>query len=134
MRNLDQERAAHAAVCIKRIKERNEKDDYAREAKKMPVRIMNAGLGQALVFLAAKAHRKDRINKILERLELDLKDWVIGKCAICSYSLDASLLENIIHQNATSDDLRRATNEVLAYLQWLNRFAEAYGLKGDDHE
>jgi CRISPR-associated protein Cmr5 len=35
-------------------------------------------------------------------------------------------LERIVQGN--SDFLRRATDEVLAYLLWLNRFAEAEGL------
>ena len=34
-----------------------------------------------------------------------------------------SLMESIIHGD--SEFMRRATDEALAYLQWLNRFAEA---------
>ena len=42
------------------------------------------------------------------------------------------LLERIVKGN--SDFLRRATDEVLAYLVWLKRFAEAEGLtdEGED--
>ena len=39
------------------------------------------------------------------------------------------LLEQIV--NGDSNFLRRATDETLAYLQWLNRFAEAEGLTED---
>ena len=39
---------------------------------------------------------------------------------------DDALLLAIIYGN--SDFLRRATDEVLAYLLWLNRFAEAENL------
>jgi len=130
MKNLDQERAAHAAACINAIKNDSHADDYAREAKKLPVRIMNSGLGQALVFIAIKAQKKE----ILNQLEVDLKNWIMNERGIYGQLPNGKLLYNVIDTRTTSDDLRRATNEILTYLQWLNRFAEAYGLKGEDNE
>lgn len=101
--------------------------EYAREAKKLPIRIMTSGLGQALAFLLSKA--KDK-KPNLRKLHDDLTDWVIQRRPMAAKQPD-SLLQSIIEDDSTF--LRRATDEVLAYLVWLNRFAEAEGLtEGED--
>lgn len=83
---------------------------------------MASGLGQALAFLKAKDYAPG--------LVAELSEWT----AIRMPPTDGEptdLLERIIRSD--SDFLRRATDEALAYLQWLNRFAEAEGLtEGDD--
>ncbi|HXG11851.1 MAG TPA: type III-B CRISPR module-associated protein Cmr5 [Gemmataceae bacterium] len=127
---LDQRRANHAWKAI--ISQATVKDgqrqyddkakEYAREARKLPTRILSAGLGQALAFILAKA--KDK-KPNLKRLHEDLTDWVIRQRPM-SAKKPNSLIESIIEGD--SDFLRRATDEVLAYLLWLNRFAEAEGL------
>lgn len=127
---LDQRRANHAwERIVGQAKVNNghrQYDDkakeYAREAKRLPSRIMAAGLGQALAFILAKA--KDK-KPNLKRLHDDLTDWVIKQRPMSAKKPD-SLMESIIEGD--SDFLRRATDEVLAYLLWLNRFAEAEGL------
>ena len=96
--------------------------EYAREAKKLPMRIMAAGLGQVLAFILAKA--KDK-KPNFKRLHEDLTDWVIKQRPMSAKKPD-SLMESIVEGD--SDFLRRATDEALAYLSWLNRFAEAEGL------
>lgn len=122
-KTLDQRRAAHAWKAIGQLKEWKKEDakEYAGEAKKLPMRIRAAGLGQALAFLLARA--KDK-KKNLKQLHDDLTDWVIYKRPLSAKK--NNLMESIIEGD--SDFLRRATDEVLAYLQWLNRFAEAEGL------
>jgi CRISPR-associated protein Cmr5 len=125
-KTLDQRRAEHAWEAIERIGEDQNAKEYAREAKKLPIRIMAAGLGQALSFILAKAkNSKPKLKKLHE----DITDWVIAKRGIPAKVPD-HLLESICRGD--SDFLRRATDEVLAYLQWLNRFAEAKGLSDDD--
>lgn len=128
---LDQRRASHAWKAILSFSTqeptgkreyRGDAKEYAREAQKLPIRIMAAGLGQALAFILAKA--KDK-KPNLRRLHDDLTDWVI-KQRLMSASKPDSLLESVIAGD--SDFLRRATDEALAYLLWLNRFAEAEGL------
>ena len=133
---LDQRRASHAwrkiiaqAKVSSGQREYDEKaEEYAREAKKLPTRIMAAGLGQALAFILAKA--KDR-KPNLKRLHEDLTDWVIKQRPMSAKKAD-SLMESIIEGD--SDFLRRATDEVLAYLLWLNRFADAEGLTEGEEE
>ena len=132
-KTLDQRRAKHAWQAIISQATGKDKDgrrqygegakEYAREAKKLPVRIMASGLGQALAFILAKA--KDK-KPNLTKLHNDLTDWVIRQRQIEEAKRPGSLLESILEGDA--DFLRRATDEVLAYLQWLNRFAEAEGL------
>lgn len=122
---LDQRRARHAWEAIKSIAQGDKQDaqEYAREAKKLPVRIMTAGLGQALAFTLAKAKAK---KKNLIRLHDDLTSWVIRGRPIDLAKCPTSLRDSIVEGNA--DFLRMATDETLAYLAWLNRFGEAEGL------
>lgn len=131
---LDQRRAQHAwqavdAIAKTHVRQENGKpipDEVARKfgghAKKLPVRIMASGLGQALAFLKAKGYAP--------ALLVELGDWVLDKRADPASAKpkpkDDALLQRIIQ--GSSDSLRRDTDEVLAYLQWLNRFAEAQGL------
>lgn len=128
---LDQRRAKHAWEAVRSLA-RPAHDGtlayggfargHASEAGKLPMRIMTAGLGQSLSLLLAKARDK---KPSLQRLHDHLTDWVINKRPLAA-SRPESLLESIIHGDSTF--LRRATDETLAYLQWLNRFAEAEGL------
>lgn len=118
---IDQQRAKHAWEAVERLHVgSDEADDYAREAKKLPVRIMTAGLGQALAFLRAKHEKK----KGLTQLEADLTNW--AKQRLETAKQYATLLEAVLETD--SDFLRRATDEMLAYVGWINRFTEAKGL------
>jgi CRISPR-associated protein Cmr5 len=129
---LDQRRARHAWNTIQEILKKyphqtvNGKrlpHEKARkisgQAKKLPTRIIASGLGQALAFLKAKDYAPD--------LLVEFGDWVLDKRGQAGSSKakpkDDELLLAVVRGN--SDFLRRATDEVLAYLLWLNRFAEA---------
>ena len=125
---LEQERASHAWAAVQRAEKREgahrtqEPKKFGGQAKKLPVRIMASGLGQALAFLKAKDYAPG--------LVAELSEWTSARIPSKTNESD-DLLERII--GGESDFLRRATDEVLAYLQWLNRFAEARGLtEGDD--
>ncbi len=125
---LEQRRASHAWDVVQQAKNKQgpHKDQdpkkFGGQAKKLPTRIMAAGLGQALAFLKAKNYAPG--------LLVALTDWI--KQRIPPHGNEPEdLLERII--KGDSDFLRRATDEVLAYLIWLNRFAEAEGLtEGDE--
>ena len=127
---LDQRRARHAWDAVARIrndpKARSSASGYAREAKRLPVRILTAGLGHALAFLCAKAGsgKTESANTALLR---DVADWVLDKRGNPDSTADRpasnALVEKIVASDATF--LRVTTDEVLAYLQWLTRFAEA---------
>lgn len=81
------------------------------------MRIIASGLGQALAFLHAKGYAPG--------LLAELDDWMKQRVPPRSGEPE-TLLKRIVQGD--SDFLRRATDEVLGYLQWLNRFAEAEGL------
>ena len=122
--STEQKRAKHAFEAVLNAKKLGKgKDDYANQAKKMPVRIISAGLGQALAFILAK----DNAEELLRYLS----DWVMNKPD--NYTPNQrpqkmKMIEEIIAGD--SEKLRYYTNESLAYLQWLNRFASASELKG----
>lgn len=119
---IDQRRAKHAFEAVEKLP-KGDAENYAREAKKLPVRIVASGLGQALVFIQAKAKRK----RGLEKLSKDLSSWVVRQQKIGAAD---DLLQSVMAGDA--DLLRRATAETMAYLQWLNRFLEAKGLGDSD--
>lgn len=127
---LDQRRAQHAwqAVESARALNDNAKKDFAREAKRLPVRIKTASLGQSLAFLAAKG--EDARNLLLVKLG----DWLLVQRELASRS-DGVITQNSLIQaiiNGDADLLRRATEETLWYLQWLTRFSEAEFGTGED--
>lgn len=123
---LDQRRARHAWDTVQRVKKRQgvHKDQdpskFGGAAKDLPTRIMAAGLGQALAFIKAKHYAPGLLE--------ELNDWI--KLRLPPEQGDPpDLLGRIVRKD--SDFLRRATDEVLAYLVWLNRFSEADGLTED---
>ncbi len=130
----DQLRAKHAWEAVKAAQLDKSFDLFVGAARKLPVRIMASGLGQAIVFLKAKAAKKPIFSVLIQFIT----DWVRNQPqdGFPSKPLpkDDALLNAII-TNGTADSLREMTAETLAYLQWLNRFCEATGVKEkSDHE
>lgn len=136
-RDLAQERAKHAWETVQAVKKQGDANagDFGGHAKKLPMRIRAAGLGQALAFVRAKAkpgdNKKTKPGLIL--LLEHLGDWVLPRLQPETKQPidDAALLNAILNGDALF--LRRATLETMAWLEWVNRFAEAEGL-GDDHD
>jgi CRISPR-associated protein Cmr5 len=118
---LDQRRAKHAWNAVMAAKKGKGFEAFCTQAKKLPIRIMASGLGQALAFLDAKDYAPQLLQAI--------GDWVLDKRGNPGSSKPMppanDLIKRIIEKD--SDFLRRATDETVAYLQWLNRFAEAEG-------
>lgn len=116
----DQRRARHAWRVAEQMRRNatKEQDTFETQAKKLPTRILTSGLGQALAFLHGKQYAED--------LQRALGDWVLDKRANPESQKSPpqtdALLKHLIEND--SDFLRFATCEVLAYMQWLNRFCE----------
>jgi len=112
---LDQRRANHAWKAIQAAKKlpKDKGKEYGGHAKKLPTRIMAAGLGQALAFILAKAGNPASGDQKahLKQLHDDLTDWVIKQRPL-SANEPNSLMNSIV--KGDSDFLRRATDEVLA--------------------
>jgi CRISPR-associated protein Cmr5 len=115
--SLDQRRAGHAWQLVAQVKAADEKarKDFKVQAKRLPARIMAAGLGQSLAFLEAK--------RTAPLLLAALADWVNQRGPAGPRDGEARLLLRIVRGD--SDFLRFATAECLAYLQWVVRFADA---------
>ncbi len=124
---LDQRRAQHAWKAVEQAGNLKETKDFAREAKRLPVRIKTAGLGQALAFLNAKSKSDKGGDDYRSRLLTELGDWLLKERGLASPTEGANdgnaLIKAII--NGDANRLRRATEEALLYLQWLTRFSEA---------
>ncbi len=118
---LEQRRSQHAWNAVTVVQKERNKKDLAGHAKKLPMRIKAAGLGQALAFLESKLEKNNLLHVLLS-------EWVLKERRI-QVDQQATLLASIVHGN--SDTLRRSTEEVLAWLEWFNRFAEAEGLKSE---
>jgi len=92
--------------------------DYRQEAKRLPVRIRASGLGHALAFANAKGQEGKCVAD-------DVAVWVLNVLNREHTEKDAAgqLMQQVIKND--TDWLRQATEEALAYLRWLCRFAEA---------
>jgi CRISPR-associated protein Cmr5 len=119
--SLDQRRAERAYENVTAIDEQPNdklKSRYSALARKVPAMIQTNGLGQALAFLRAKAGR----NKESEHWLIygHISAWVMKQL---NQDEAGSLLEWVVQND--SPTYRRATNEAMAFLNWLKRWAEA---------
>jgi len=122
---MEQQRAAHSWNAIETYAGRStaDKKAFGREAKKLPTRIHTSGLGHALLFLNAKHHDKPG-EDVLNAVSV----WLTDGCGLLTATRpDVTKFDAVRDAiiNGSSTTLRRATDEALAYLQWLSRFAEA---------
>ena len=125
---LDQRRARHAWEAVERARRRHNVEDakaYARETRRLPVRIKTSGLGQAVAFLNAKAGEggKDPRATLLN----DLGDWLLAQRGLAPVPEGGIGRDSVMRMilNGDAGLLRRATDEALSYLQWLMRFSAA---------
>lgn len=131
LQTLEQERAKSAWQKIQAVIAESEKlqdkdeienfkKKYSGLARSMPAMMQNAGLGQALAFLRAKAG-KDH-NKAEWLLYCHLSDWIKNQGNATAFG-EKTLLDWLIEQS--SERYRQVTAETIGYLRWLKRFAEA---------
>jgi CRISPR-associated protein Cmr5 len=106
---LEQGRAQHAFEQAKKYT--GDKEKFASYAKKLPMMIKTNGLGASMAF--AKAKNEKAWKELFQAIE----EWLKEK----NYVQEA-LLEELVKMDSTS--YRILTNEIIAYLSWLRRFAE----------
>jgi CRISPR-associated protein Cmr5 len=109
VQTLSQRRAKHAWAVVERQRAAAGFEEFADQAKKMPVRILTSGLGQTLAFAKKKA----------PELVGALSSWMQEY----QEATTVDLLDRVIQGD--SDFQRLSTSECLAYLEWLVRFADA---------
>jgi CRISPR-associated protein Cmr5 len=122
-KSLEQRRAEHAWQLVRRVAQlpAEKQKDFARQALALGARVLTSGLGQTLAMLKAK-------GAALE-LRQALSDWILVKRrhpdGEAPENPDA-LLEAIM--TGSAEFLRLATEEALAYAQWVARLTEGYRL------
>jgi len=132
IQTLEQRRAHHAWDAVQKVKSAKTAKEYRQEAKRLPVRIVTAGLGHSIAFANAR-------NGTGKCVADDVASWVLKTLKVgVGASVDdhpptdaaRQLMKQI--RKSDTDWLRRSTEEALAYLRWLSRFAEAEIAREDD--
>ena len=111
MQTLSQRRAKHAWGVVEKQRGFPDFEEFADQAKKLPMHILTSGLGQSLAFLRSKR----KAPELLAALTSWMQDYQKGT--------PSELLDRITQGD--SEFQRLATSESLAYLEWLVRFADA---------
>src|SRR3989304_8979226 len=124
IKSREQERAKKAWELVNEVPA-NKIKEYASVVKSAPVMILTNGLGQALAFIISKSKSKE-----YSLLYDHLNKWLSGN-VVWTQSEDISndLIERVI--NEKSQGYRMATEEALAILAWVKRFATALEKGGD---
>lgn len=100
-------------------------DDYSSLVKSVPVMILTNGLGQTLAFIISKSKSKE-----YSLLYGHLNKWLaINVPWTQNEDISNDLIELVI--NEKSQGYRMATEEALAFLAWVKRFATALAKGGD---
>ncbi len=124
IKNLEQERAKfaykYANKVLPELKER-----FKSHVKSFPMLIKTNGLGAAVAFLFSK---KDKENGVYELVGNSIVDWLKEDKKYKDYGIKElsnleSLSKGIVEIDSTSY-YRALIIEVLAFFNWLRRFAE----------
>lgn len=117
---LEQGRAEFAYNFVKRANEElgNKAKEYKSYSKKIPSMILTNGLGQTLAFVKAKS------EKAYELLYEQMTEYLKSNSSVRIQmpSSEKDLVKWMISRN--SSNYRYITQELIAFLSWLKRFAE----------
>lgn len=110
-----------------------DEEEYLREVRKLPARLLTSGLGQTMAYLHAKAKGgrgkadgKGSEGKGITRLYVQLTERVRAR------DDGRHAMEIIVNLDAR--EYRRLGREVLETAQWLKRFAEGHIVAGKDRQ
>ena len=107
---LERDRAKEAYKYVTEANNNEKiKDDYKSYVKKIPMMILNNGLGATFAFIYSKKKEGNAYELIYNQIQ----EWL---------KANKDLVEWIINQD--SQEYRATTNEVLALFNWLKRFAD----------
>lgn len=103
-------------------------NEYCSTVMKLSALILTNGLGQTLAFLKSKG--KGDKTKPQEKVYQHLQEWLISTDVISWGRITkGELIERIMLID--SNKYRLVTMEVLSFLNWLKRFADAILKNGD---
>lgn len=126
IKGLEQARAKFAYEKAKAISDAGGKKakEYKSYAKKLPMMIKTNGLGASLSFALSKSKNKEGNKTAWGILYDDLDSWLRlpHKIWLLGVNPPTDLSDSAI--NLDSQEYRALTVEVLAFLNWLRRFAE----------
>ncbi|MCB9293462.1 MAG: type III-B CRISPR module-associated protein Cmr5 [Lewinellaceae bacterium] len=130
---LEQGRAAFAFQCAVEGEKLGKNKEYKSYVKKMPMLIKTNGLGAAIAFVFAKGSKGGEPNRENPwgLLYAQIEEWILKDekklIAFAPGRLAQALTET------ESWNYRSVTIEVLAFLNWLKRFADAL-IEGESQE
>ena len=127
---LEQRRAKHAWEAVQRVVQAMQNGtegdkakarDFGGQAKRLPMRIMAAGLGQALTFLLAKKYAPSLLEQRLRGRSHPLQSW---RCELSALEDEAplelppraSLLKPFTFHNQIRDETSRNRMGLCAFL------------------
>lgn len=129
VRGIEQGRANFAYEKTLEAQSSLAKNDkkYKSYVKKIPMLIKTNGLGATLAFIKSKTKSNSEEGKAYGLIYKHLTEWLKSdeKSLI---NIDDDLVKEII--SLKSAEYRAVTNEVLAFLNWLRRFADGL-IEGD---
>lgn len=123
IKKLEQGRAEYAYRCVEQVTyELNEKGkrEYRSYVKKIPTMILLNGLGQTLAFVKAKAKDGNAYKLLYNQITEYMKSNSTIRIQMPPDKNE--LIEWVI--SCDSREYRWITQELLAFLNWLKRFAE----------
>lgn len=127
MQNIEQQRAGFALECISNMA-RGSAGHYVSYVSAMPAQIVNNGLGQTIATLLAAAGRKGGANDPHYVLCNHVAQWMRSKDQMFSKQSTQNWGPvELIRALMTADQQAYldAQIEVLAFLEWLKKFARA---------
>lgn len=135
---LEQGRAKYAYECAEDVV-KNEKIEFQKKyrngvVKKVPMMIKTNGLGATLAFAKAKGSAQGSDEKrAWNRVYVQINDWLNNSTNSHLIESNSEGNEDLVYKviNLSSNDYRALTIEVLAFFNWLRRFAEGL-IAGED--
>ncbi len=122
----EQKRAIRAWELVDSIPD-DRIEKYSSLAKSAPVMILTNGLGQTLAYFISKSNGANEYSLLYNHLNVWLSENVVWSAGNTE---KRELIERVINENTYG--YRMATEEALAFLSWIKRFAGAKDSNNDE--
>jgi len=140
IKDLEKDRAKFAYQCVVEVNGNEKiKKDYKSYVKKIPMMILNNGLGATFAFIYSKKQKSEAYELIYKQvddwLNKDYKSTKCNKTNDCYEGKDKDCKEVDLVRWMTclnSQPYRATTNELLALFNWLKRFADGM-IEGEEN-
>ncbi len=122
---LESGRAQYAYKCAQKGAKQNS-SEYKSYVKKLPMLIKTNGLASALSFYFANSASEGKVNtnKTYGLIYRQIEDWLKNNNKSLIKLEQDKLVEVLLKMD--SNTYRAVTTEVMAFLTWLRRFADAF--------